>query len=581
MPRVRIKETVISSSDTSGFYSNYAVLITGFTGREEKDAAGNIVGVNGPVTQEFLDNLENELKNQNMSETDIEEELKKYKLDKIQPDSNGVYEFTSADDFKKTIGLKGPVATINEGGSARIEYHYGNQMAYELLKLGYPIVYKPIKSVLDMNDENFWEIFKDKVNYDFRFISHGLLASVAATEEQASLETEKKALLSAQTALQAIRDNYKGDTTTDNALNNGIKDAYEALVNSKEYDCLLNADKTGALYVNFTDAESAIAAAIEKVRTDLDAVLNSNLTTTVINNINGHIARLAFYAVDSTTNEPLADVGRGDCIALIELDEQTYLNQNSSEAATASIVEALNEMTDINDLTGGYCALTVPSVLYKMTDNNDFDKNKKFPAAFHYLACFMNSLNSGFKEWYAAAGYTRGTASYIIDKTTVKLGEVAINTLEPRTKKDANYPKFSCNVITNFRGSYYLWGNRTALELEDESSSKELVSSHFLNIRQLCTTVKKQLQVACRRFTFDPSSDTLWFNFVNAIKPTLEAMKADQGIRDYKIIKESVGAQKAAFKAKIRIIPIEAVEDFDLEVSLEDSFNDIIVNEAN
>jgi hypothetical protein len=50
-------------------------------------------------------------------------------------------------------------------------------------------------------------------------------------------------------------------------------------------------------------------------------------------------------------------------------------------------------------------------------------------------------------------------------------------------------------------------------------------------------------------------------------------MKADQGIRDYKIMKV-YNDKKATVKAKIRIIPIEAVEDFDLEVSLEDSFGE-------
>jgi hypothetical protein len=52
-------------------------------------------------------------------------------------------------------------------------------------------------------------------------------------------------------------------------------------------------------------------------------------------------------------------------------------------------------------------------------------------------------------------------------------------------------------------------------------------------------------------------------------------MKADQGIRDYKIVKVyEENPKKATLKAKIRIIPIEAVEDFDLEVSLEDSFGE-------
>jgi hypothetical protein len=50
-------------------------------------------------------------------------------------------------------------------------------------------------------------------------------------------------------------------------------------------------------------------------------------------------------------------------------------------------------------------------------------------------------------------------------------------------------------------------------------------------------------------------------------------MKADQGVRDYQIVKIATD-KKATLKAKVRIIPIEAVEDFILEVSLEDSFGE-------
>jgi hypothetical protein len=58
-------------------------------------------------------------------------------------------------------------------------------------------------------------------------------------------------------------------------------------------------------------------------------------------------------------------------------------------------------------------------------------------------------------------------------------------------------------------------------------------------------------------------------------------MKADQGIRDYKILKVAeANPKKATLKAKIRIIPIEAVEDFDIEVSLEDSFGETAVSAA-
>lgn len=293
--------------------------------------------------------------------------------------------------------------------------------------------------------------------------------------------------------------------------------------------------------------------------------------TGIISQANANIANLAKYVADE------ANTGRGDCIALIELDENAYANTTLVKPELA-IVNAINQQCQINAANGKYCAMTVPSVVYTGVDTGKI-KKLPLPGAFHYLACFMNSLRSGFAEWYAAAGYTRGVSSYRIDHTTVTLGEIAINALEPRnTDGSDTSPKFACNVIANFRGSYYLWGNRTAEPLRDINSTEgNLKASHFLNIRQLCTTVKKQLFVACRRFTFDPNSDTLWFNFVNAIKPTLEAMKADQGIRDYKIIKEHTDV-KATLKAKIRIIPIEAVEDFDIEVSLEDAFGETAVS---
>jgi hypothetical protein len=61
-------------------------------------------------------------------------------------------------------------------------------MAYALLNLGYPVIYKPFSSVLEedgITTETFWEIFKDKASYDFRFVSHGLLDAVEDAEYDA------------------------------------------------------------------------------------------------------------------------------------------------------------------------------------------------------------------------------------------------------------------------------------------------------------------------------------------------------------------------------------------------------------
>jgi len=636
MPRININEKDRTAPGISSDYANFAVLITGFEGKEPTDK-------NSKEPHPISKRLPADLR-------------------PVQPDSNGVYEFVTASDFKETIGLSAPKREL-DGGNA-ITYNYGNQMAYELLNLGYSILYKPIKSQEELTNSRTWEIFKDKVSYDFRFVSHGLLQSDGAfmmnEDNRVKLATKQKLISiidsvlnkSSEDASNALCPNYASTlqvaTCTHIAANANDEDIYSYISYSpaedskKEYflestiisaedikdimNVAANSDESkteaevkeswwglvetaleeayletltqGDTSLELTDVlfkeyisqnltEDNNLKSFEEYWNDLGfsiakarSLVNEVVTTDTINEANKLIANLAAYKSAELSNgnadEPASDSGRGDCIALIELDENTYINTVSSKRPEMLICEAINKVS-MTDATGPYCALTVPSVFYTSLENDGdsvWAGNNKMPGAFHYLACFIRSLGQGYAEWYAAAGYTRGVSNLVVDHTSVKLGEVAINTLEPRNSSGNGSPLFACNVIANFRGSYYLWGNRTAYPLGGADGDRgDLVASHFLNIRQLCTTIKKKLFVACRKFTFDPNSDTLWINFCNAIKPTLEIMKADQGIRDYRIVKVATD-KKATLKAKIRIIPIEAVEDFILEVSLEDAFGE-------
>jgi len=579
MPKILINEKDYTNPGVTGQYANYAVLIAGFR---------NNANVQGTT--------------------------------KVQPDSYGVYELSSKQDFDAAIGKDAPEHKMDDG---TIVYHYGNQMAYELLNLGYPIVFKPIENISELGQESFWAPFKDKVSYDFRFIAHGLLESSTGDDIRAQKTAlESKLAIAVKLANRRVRDEAE-DETNDNpisfedALDDELQKAYGRILTSMDLDPEESDIENGVFTISATNYESldkgdngdyrgfvrldtrfndnndevttyTVPAAYHiNNKTTIETLIDNDITnieneintliisdTGLINAANSCIANLAMYS------DVVKNSGRGDCIALIELAENSYTTENLDLTPEERIIEALDEVASSIGDNGAYCALTVPSVYYDMSSDDKFNNNK-FPGAFHYLACFMNSLRQGFAEWYAAAGYNRGVSSYAVERTSVKLGEIAINALEPRfiTKEQTAQPKFACNVIANFRGNYYLWGNRTALILPSEDGGGNLKAGHFLNIRQLCTTIKKQLYVACRRFTFDPNSDELWVNFKNAIRPTLESMKADQGIRDYKIIKVyEENPNKATLKAKIRIIPIEAVEDFDLEVSLEDSFGETAVN---
>lgn len=573
MPRILINEKDNTSSGASGSYENYSVLIVGYDKAITKE-----VTEEGRVTEltamrKNINEYKEAVAKAAASSSAVEipklsdEEKMLMRRDDLV-DTNGVYEFESAQDFEETIGLVEP--------SAENLYHYGNKMAYELLNMGYTIVYKSINSVSDIENENFWEPFKDKASYDFRFVTHGLLTTCSAkNDSEYDIVNNRKELVEA--AIAALQELKK---RVDQEANPEFEyaDAYfEEGENGKPFHENypgLFVEETEDYYSDYDAAVVGTEKELEDLNTKIANIEATYVDEVKFNKINTNIANLAMYKAAGTGKDTYNDFdtkeipGRGDCIALIELDESEYVG---SANPVVSIINAINKTSlAIDSANGKYCAMTVPSVYYK--------GNIKFPGAFHYLACFKNSLNLGFKEWYAAAGYTRGVSSYIVDHTTVKLGEVAINALEPRNYDDpqGDYPKFACNVIANFRGSYYLWGNRTAEPLgkKGNATNGDLIASSFLNIRQLCCTLKKQLYVSCRRFTFDPNSDTLWFNFVNAIRPTLEAMKADQGIRDYKILKVTDNPKKATLKAKIRIIPIEAVEDFDLEISLEDSFGE-------
>lgn len=382
-------------------------------------------------------------------------------------EAEGGFEVVEDNEGKETVRTKeSTYCKIKVGYEGRNAYtvfdedpHYGNQIAYNLLGLGYTVLYKVLDNSRPAEEQlkadSFWKPLKDKSIFNFRYlISGGCYAS---------------------------------------------------------------------------------------------EVMNQMISIAKFNN------SVELKDAETYGNE----CGRGDCIALCDINETGISNSDTMENIITKLGTAAKAITSDKN-----AAIFGPRVQY-------VDDDLVYPASYHYLLCAANSQQR-YAEWYAVAGYARGVSPVGVAKTTLKLGEIAINTLAPRVIND--YIDRAVNLILNERSNYYIWGNRTAAMLNKTG----LVFSHFLNIRQLCTTIKKNLYSACRQFTFDPNSDLLWIDFVNAIKPTLEAMKADQGIRGYKISK-IMDSPKATLKAKIRIVPIEAVEDFDISITLEDSLAGISV----
>lgn len=190
------------------------------------------------------------------------------------------------------------------------------------------------------------------------------------------------------------------------------------------------------------------------------------------------------------------------------------------------------------------------------------------PGSIVYLFAFAQSIQN-YPTWYAAAGSVRGVSPYAYAPKQI-YGELAVNTLETRDPGIA-----TINAICNVNPyGYLMWGNRTLCPVgmtnSGEETGEDLSASNFLNIRNLIIDIKKTLYQACRSLTFEQNNDTLWTKFTAAITPLLDIMKTSNGISGYKLTK-GTPTTKAEMVATLRIVPIEAVEDFTLTIEIGDS----------
>lgn len=203
------------------------------------------------------------------------------------------------------------------------------------------------------------------------------------------------------------------------------------------------------------------------------------------------------------------------------------------------------------------------------------DKDTILNAHEAYVLAFLNNINNGYAEWNAVAGATRGLipGNYEVDGF---LKESEIDNMQLRTYDENNL--IAINPIVNMNPwGMRIWGNRTCLPNENvtnagtaDPNSNQLVASSFANVRILICDIKKALYKAARRCQFEQNSDVLWVNFTSNVNTLLEEMKQSYGIVGYRWTREET-TERAKIKAVLRIVPIEAVEDFDLTIELADS----------
>ena len=259
---------------------------------------------------------------------------------------------------------------------------------------------------------------------------------------------------------------------------------------------------------------------------------------------------------------------RGDCVALVD-HAKTLPDSQESGADNSYAGKVRRAMATF---TSKYAAGFTPWFKADLGAS----ALTEVPASAGYLFAFARSVQSN-PLWKAAAGVFRGRVPELAS-VDYKYTTADCDKLQGRAEEldgEGDNGSFAINPIcyrrySGFAGgfNYVIYGNRTLLAPGD----KGLQATSFLNVRALITELSKTLYDASITYTFEQNSDVLWINFKSLITPLLDKMQSGEGIAGYRLDRIATN-KKARLCARVTIVPIEAVEDFELEIYLEDSLD--------
>lgn len=241
---------------------------------------------------------------------------------------------------------------------------------------------------------------------------------------------------------------------------------------------------------------------------------------------------------------------RGDCYALIDHADNVIRPWYGNKSLKYAVDNfGFGEKAK-------YAGMFTPWATYNIDMLNSV---KLMPASFGYLRTLAKGMIA-YNNYFAFAGVNRGVVDGIRELHCAKpLTNTVANDLQT---KDG----FSINPITYVRPyGLTLWGNRTLLEAEGD-----LKATNFLNIRNLVCEVQKTAYQSAKVCLFENDNLGTWVKFTNPIKQLLTNMQNAGALAAFEVARVPV-VEKAVIAAEIRLVPIYAVEEFWITVTLLDN----------
>ena len=212
---------------------------------------------------------------------------------------------------------------------------------------------------------------------------------------------------------------------------------------------------------------------------------------------------------------------------------------------------------------------TLVNIVYPWGHYNSYTETPSvhMPGSYAYLMAYANSIKNN-KPWLAIAGINRGVIPNIVS-TDFDIQEAYLHAFQgDDADLIGSITGYRINPIINLGQNYgkIIFGNRTC----DTVSEKEINFGSFLNIRLLLTYIHKQAFISSMSHMFEPNDDIVWLSFKQKVNDLLDQMITGRGIKWYKWYKLQ-SDKLGQIKAKLVIRPIEAVESFDINITMTDA----------